>query len=232
MRRMYSKSQIEKIIDEHGGGGSGAVNKVNGKVGNVVLDARDIKLTTNNQTIQQNFIRVDERIDGKQDQLVAGNNITISGNVISASGGGAGGYTYINEDTSNEELYIGDWGSSTFPKSVSINTMGDNTSDQCSVWVRSTSGGNAIDITADAGNSGKVATISLAAADAEAGYPAASRISIDADTIYYANNTLIAYDENLDAVLINTNMLPQEDPHIEGMIYVASDGTLKASRPE
>lgn len=109
MRRMYSKSQIEKIIDEHGGGG-GAVDSVNGKVGTVVLKASDID-ANNAQTIQQNLERIDTRIDDLayitdvgsgldltegtlsadfdtvQPKLTAGANITITNNVISATAG-------------------------------------------------------------------------------------------------------------------------------------------------
>lgn len=109
MRRMYSKSQIVKIIDEHGGGG-GAVDSVNGKTGTVVLKASDID-ANNAQTIQNNLERLDTRIDDLayitdvgdgidltegilsadfdtvQPKLTAGANITISGNVISATAG-------------------------------------------------------------------------------------------------------------------------------------------------
>lgn len=112
MRRMYSKNQIIDLIEEHGGGGSGAVASVNGKTGAVVLNADDIKLSTNQQTIQANLERIDAEVESniddiqnlntdiqnltndKQDKLVAGANITITNNVISATGGG-GGTTYL-----------------------------------------------------------------------------------------------------------------------------------------
>lgn len=75
------------------GGVETPVKSVNGKTGNVILDATDIR-TTDQQTVQANIIRINKRIDdlddeveGKQDQLTAGENITIVDNVISATGG-------------------------------------------------------------------------------------------------------------------------------------------------
>lgn len=131
MRRMYSKNQIIDLIEEHGGGGSGAVASVNGKTGAVVLKANDIKLSTNQQTVQANLERIDgditqvkqdllDKADAsmvvnlestineeiaelnqtKQDSLIAGANITITNNVISATGGGSG-TTYLPGDGIN-----------------------------------------------------------------------------------------------------------------------------------
>lgn len=48
---------------DKGDKGEDAVSSVNGKTGDVVLNATDIKLTTNQQTVQNNINRLDERID-------------------------------------------------------------------------------------------------------------------------------------------------------------------------
>lgn len=61
LRYELAESEVEITAKEYGG--VGAVVSVNGKAGVVVLDATDIKLTTNQQTVQQNFIRVDESIE-------------------------------------------------------------------------------------------------------------------------------------------------------------------------
>lgn len=58
----------------------------------------------NGQTVENLNIPA-EALAGKQDKLIAGNNITINGNVISASGGGGGSYNYINE--TDEKLTLG-----------------------------------------------------------------------------------------------------------------------------
>lgn len=102
MRRMYSRSQIEKIIDEHGGGGGGAVASVNGKTGVVILNGNDIKWSTTSQETVGSAIGVD-RLDisnlksGKENKLTAGPNITITrlgpDTIISAAGGSGGSYT-------------------------------------------------------------------------------------------------------------------------------------------
>lgn len=46
-----------------------SVSSVNGKTGAVVIDATDVKLTTNQQTVQANFIRIDESLDNKLDKI-------------------------------------------------------------------------------------------------------------------------------------------------------------------
>lgn len=57
MKRMWDQKEIEDLIPEV------PVKSVNSKTGDVVLDATDIKLTTNKQTVQDNFIRIDTKID-------------------------------------------------------------------------------------------------------------------------------------------------------------------------
>lgn len=98
MRRMFTVEEIEDI----GGGGGGAVSSVNGKTGNVVLSGNDIKTApaapgTLKDDIEEAFERIVSiesgqsemalELSGKQDELTAGENITIENNVISASGG-------------------------------------------------------------------------------------------------------------------------------------------------
>lgn len=63
-----------------GGGGEGAVSSVNGMVGDVVVNANNINYSTGT-TLKR-------AIDSKQNQLIAGENITIEDDVISASGSG------------------------------------------------------------------------------------------------------------------------------------------------
>lgn len=61
-----TSSQYEKASSS---GGGGAVNSVNSKTGDVVLDATDIKITTTNTTIQQNIVRIDEEINRVESDL-------------------------------------------------------------------------------------------------------------------------------------------------------------------
>lgn len=86
--------------------GGGAVNSVNGKTGDVVLTTSDLENNSDYQTgtevdsaistaveaeatARENADSdLQEQIDGKQDTLTAGENITIENNVISAIGGG------------------------------------------------------------------------------------------------------------------------------------------------
>lgn len=79
-------------------GGQGAVKSVNGQVGDVILTTSDIENTSGYQdkdevaaaighaaeTLQG---EIDDLSADKQDKLTAGENITIEGNVISATGG-------------------------------------------------------------------------------------------------------------------------------------------------
>ena len=67
------------------------VESVNGKTGVVVLTTSDLENDSGYQTAED----VAEAIAGKQDTLIAGENITIEDNVISATGGGGGGGSYI-----------------------------------------------------------------------------------------------------------------------------------------
>lgn len=48
---------------------SSDVSSVNGKVGDVILNAEDIKLTTNQQTVQNNFIRVDNELNRIEEKI-------------------------------------------------------------------------------------------------------------------------------------------------------------------
>ena len=61
---LKNKCDIEEL--KQGGGVSG-VGSVNGKTGVVTLDATDIKLTTNKQTVQANLIRIDGEVEAVQD---------------------------------------------------------------------------------------------------------------------------------------------------------------------
>lgn len=56
----HNYDEIQELKE---GGGSGDVKSVNGKTGNVVLNATDIKLTTNQQTVQNNFVRIDDEVE-------------------------------------------------------------------------------------------------------------------------------------------------------------------------
>lgn len=79
-------------------GGQGAVKSVNGQVGDVILTTSDIENTSGYQDedeVAAAINRATETLQGeiddlsadKQDKLTAGENITIEGNVISATGG-------------------------------------------------------------------------------------------------------------------------------------------------
>lgn len=75
-RRMWDEKEIIQIAEEYGGGGEGgAVNSVNGKKGNVVLSASDIK-ATNSASIQSNLERIDEEINRVEGSL--SNYVTLS----------------------------------------------------------------------------------------------------------------------------------------------------------
>lgn len=65
-RRMYSKGQLIKIIQEQGGGG--AVASVNGKTGIVVLKAEDINVN-NSTSVQANLERIDLEVEGLIDDV-------------------------------------------------------------------------------------------------------------------------------------------------------------------
>lgn len=203
MRRMYSKSQIERIIDEHGGGG-GAVDSVNGKTGEVVLNATDIKLTTNKSTVQNNFLRIDAALENKQHKL-----------------------TYVSEDAGAESLVLGDTNGDVCPKQVLIGTIGETTN--TSIYSDSSEDySSSIELVSSSWNSGKEASIIISSSDG----PEFSLIKMQADEISYYDNTLIAYDTNRGEIFIYANQLPHEDPNIAGVIYVDSDGTLKVSMTE
>lgn len=120
---------------EKGDPGEGRVSSVNGKEGEVVLKAEDIK-ANNAATIQSNLERIDSEINrveakipdvsgfatrdelqdevielnaaitAKQDTLIAGDNITIENNVISATGGGD--VESVNGKTGAVELIAND----------------------------------------------------------------------------------------------------------------------------
>lgn len=65
--------------------GGGAVNSVNGYTGDVVLTTSDLENTSDYQTGTEVESAISTAIEGKQDTLTAGNNITISNNTISAT---------------------------------------------------------------------------------------------------------------------------------------------------
>ena len=52
-----------------------------------VLDSNIPETIARNDHVNQAFVEVEGKIAGKQDKLTAGDNITIQGNVISATGG-------------------------------------------------------------------------------------------------------------------------------------------------
>lgn len=62
MRRMFTEDEIKALA------GGGAVNSVNGKTGDVVLVADDIK-ATNTQSIQANLERIDEDVEANRDDI-------------------------------------------------------------------------------------------------------------------------------------------------------------------
>lgn len=79
-------------------GGQGAVKSVNGQVGDVILTTSDIENTSGYQDEDEVAAAINRATDtlqgeiddlsaDKQDKLTAGENITIEGNVISATGG-------------------------------------------------------------------------------------------------------------------------------------------------
>lgn len=73
--------QTENVIVYSGGG---AVNSVNGYTGDVILTTSDLQNTSDYQTSTQVQSAITTAISGKQDTLIAGANITITNNVISA----------------------------------------------------------------------------------------------------------------------------------------------------
>ena len=96
------------LFPTNGGSGGGDVTSVNGKTGAVTLTAEDVDAYTKDEVDDlidgleteidgigeelnnyYNKTQVDTALDGKQDKLTAGQNITIdANNVISATGGG------------------------------------------------------------------------------------------------------------------------------------------------
>lgn len=96
-------TRLSQLINDVGFITSAPVESVNGKVGVVLLTAANVGALPANTFIPvkvselandsgyQTAADVATAISGKQDTLVAGTNITIVGNVISATGGGGGG---------------------------------------------------------------------------------------------------------------------------------------------
>lgn len=64
--------------------GGSVVNSVNGQTGHVTLTTSDLENTSDYQTATEVQSAIDTAVSGKQDILTAGNNISISGNTISA----------------------------------------------------------------------------------------------------------------------------------------------------
>ncbi len=74
--------------------GAAGVNSVNGRTGNVTLVKSDVSLSLVDNTPDISkpvSIAMQNALNGKQNTLIAGNNININGNVISSTGGGGGG---------------------------------------------------------------------------------------------------------------------------------------------
>ncbi len=96
-------TRLSQLINDVGFITSAPVESVNGKVGVVLLTAANVGALPANTFIPvkvselandsgyQTAADVATAISGKQDTLIAGTNITIVGNVISATGGGGGG---------------------------------------------------------------------------------------------------------------------------------------------
>lgn len=72
----------ENIVINSGGG---AVNSVNGYTGDVILTTSDLENTSDYQTGTEVDAAIATAIAGKQDTLTAGDNITITNNVIAAT---------------------------------------------------------------------------------------------------------------------------------------------------
>ena len=97
----YTKAQTDDLIE----GVSGmtpsdvdteidnAISVYNVQVQGQLETKADWSALNDYYNIQQTDAVITSAIAGKQDTLIAGDNITISGNVISASGGGGGGMT-------------------------------------------------------------------------------------------------------------------------------------------
>lgn len=93
--------QDVKLQDQLGGGGdltnyytkSETNTLLNGKVSisdfNTYSAATDSRLAEDEEVTAAALVSLNESLSGKQDTLIAGTNITISGNVISAQGGGS-----------------------------------------------------------------------------------------------------------------------------------------------
>lgn len=85
-----------------------------------------------------NDVKLQEAMDNKQDTLVAGENITISGNVISATGGGGGGgstYTAgtgidITNDVISVKMSVGEPSGYPYYSSLNPNATGTTTSER------------------------------------------------------------------------------------------------------
>ena len=135
------------VISVTGGSGGGAVSSVNGKTGEVVLNATDVgaitgseadtKITTALEPYAKTadvtkalsgYATTDDLtlgLKGKQDELTAGTGITISAdNVISATGGGTGGGAVdsVNGKTGAVVLTGEDIRTSSYPESATIAT--------------------------------------------------------------------------------------------------------------
>lgn len=118
----YTKAQTDDLID----GISGitpseveteidnAISVYNAQVQGQLETKADWSALNDYYNIQQTDAVITSAIAGKQDTLIAGDNITISGNVISASGGGGGGMTpsevqsMIDNSISDVEIQIDD----------------------------------------------------------------------------------------------------------------------------
>lgn len=89
---------LSTLFGQSGGGGVAGVSSVNGKTGIVKLTANDVNAYTKAE--------VDTALAGKQDTLIAGQNISIQNNVISASGSAAQIQSDWNQSDSNSVDYI------------------------------------------------------------------------------------------------------------------------------
>ena len=107
---------IDNVISSTGGGGStytagdyisilnnvidvksSLISTINGKADESDLDA--LETVVNGKANQSDLNALSSVVNGKQDELTAGENITIENNVISASGGGSSDNAHFNIDT-------------------------------------------------------------------------------------------------------------------------------------
>lgn len=65
------------------------------KIGDTDYEVQDSELTSKVASLETSVTAVQTEVENKQDKLTAGDNITITNNVISATGGGSSGGTKL-----------------------------------------------------------------------------------------------------------------------------------------